>query len=50
MRFGNILLSLITKWQNLHAPLKSGSDRPADRGIQAQMLTRIGACDAGDWA
>jgi len=50
MRFGNIPFGLVTKWRNLDAPLKNGCDRPADRGVQTQMFTRIGARDTRDRA
>jgi len=50
MRFWNIPFGLVAKWRNLDAPLKSGCDWSADRGIQTQMFTRIGTRDIGDLA
>lgn len=48
MRFSYILLRFFTKRRELHTPLKYSRDRPANRGVQAQVLAGIGARNTWD--
>lgn len=50
LRFSYMLFGLLTKRRQLDAPLKDGRERPANGGVQTQMLTGIGARDSGNRA